>query len=104
MIKIALMRLMRRVKWLIVHQWNTLTLRQWPYESCKRCGKTFHLVWNVEDRYWREVMGVLDDSGGSLCLDCFIECAERRGINVPSKSISLKVFMPKEDEIDETQS
>lgn len=92
----SIKRLLRRVFWLTVHQWRDLTLRQWPYESCRMCGKAFRVLWSVEDSYWRGVMGVPDDGGGSLCLDCFLEHAEWLGIVIPREAFAISVFQTEE--------
>jgi len=87
-----LKRLIRRIKWLCFYQWKTLTLHQWPYESCRYCGKVFHITWSVKDEYWQKVIGVLDNSGGSFCLDCFLECANKLKIKIPLESIQFEIF------------
>lgn len=88
-------RLLRRVRWLLFYQWQSLTLDQWPYESCWMCGKSFRIVWSVEDKYWIAVVGVEDGSGGSLCLDCFLWYADSLDIVIPSDAIELQIFKSK---------
>jgi len=90
----VLKRLIRRIRWLLIYQWRSLTLKRWPYESCWMCGKAFRVRWSVEDRIWRDVVGVPDDGGGSLCVDCFLEYSEYLGINVPDRAIEIEVFWP----------
>jgi hypothetical protein len=87
-------RLYRRARWFCIYQWESLTLKQWPYESCKVCGKAFRLMWGVEDYYWRKIVGVSDSGGGSWCLDCFLERARHLDINVPESAISYRIFDP----------
>lgn len=83
-------RLLRRIHWLLFIQWEDLRLRDWPCESCKRCGKCFRLMWNVEDNYWRKVFG--DPDGGVLCLDCFLALAKKKGVVIPTSSITVEPF------------
>ena len=80
--KMIVKRFIRRLLWLFLYQWNSLTLFKWPYESCKRCGKSFRIVWSVKDEFWYKVMQRKDNGGGSLCLDCFIELAENKDIEL----------------------
>lgn len=84
-------RLLRRLRWLLIYNWRSL---RWPYESCWMCGKAFRVMWSVEDKYWRDVVGVPDDGGGSLCVDCFLEYADYLGIKVPDEAFNIKVFQP----------
>jgi hypothetical protein len=66
----------------------------WEYESCKRCGSIFRIVWNVDDKIWQKVMEVSDDGGGSLCIDCFVKIAESKGIIIKPEQINIKLFYP----------
>lgn len=84
-------RLFRRIRWFLFYQWHTLL---WPYESCQRCGKAFQICWSVEDVYWQKVIGVSDDSGGSLCIDCFIELANDLKITIPDEAFRIEIFQP----------
>ncbi len=43
----------------------------WDYETCIDCGRAFRVGWDVDNAVWKQVMRVHDDSGGSLCVDCF---------------------------------
>lgn len=87
-------RLYRRVRWLLLSQWRTLSLAAWEYESCQHCGKSFRVRWTVQDQYWLAVVGVEDSGGGSYCVDCFVELALRRGVNVPEDAYEIDVFIP----------
>ena len=87
-------RLYRRLKWVLLYQWRSITLRQWPYESCRICGKAFRINWSVADEYWCKVVGVSDDGGGSLCIDCFLECADYIKIDIPISKIKIGIFKP----------
>lgn len=91
-------RLFRRLRWFVFRQWRTVTQKQWPYETCWMCGKAIYTVWYVKDRYWRDVVGVFDTGGGSLCVGCFIEYAERLNIDVPQEAFEIAVFMPTEED------
>ena len=90
----TLRRLKRRFLWLLMYQWSSLTLSQWPYESCRKCGKSFRLLWNVKDQLWKKVMNVNDEDGGSYCVDCFIERANKIGIIIPNEDINIELFQP----------
>lgn len=92
--KMLIKRLFRRIRWLIIYQWPTLTLKSWPYESCKKCGKLLRIRWNVEDKYWQKVANVQDDGGGSLCIDCFIELAVIKDIKIPIDAFDINIFEP----------
>jgi hypothetical protein len=94
-----LKRLWRRVTWLFIYQWKTITLKKWPYESCKKCGKVFRTVWQVEDSYWNKVIGS-SDGGGILCLDCFIEKANDQGIFIPKEAIKIEIFQPEKRDLE----
>lgn len=89
-----LRRLIRRFRWTLIYQWRSLSLKAWPYESCQRCGKSFRVCWNVQDQYWHIVVGVSDDGGGSLCVDCFLELAEYFKVDIPIDAIKIEVFQP----------
>lgn len=87
-------RLIRRIRWLLFYQWHSITLKQWPYESCWMCGKAFRVCWTVKDVYWQKIINVSDDSGGSLCVDCFLELAAKKKILVPRSVIKIEIFEP----------
>ena len=89
----TLKRLYRRARWLLFSQWRNLTLGSWEYESCQHCGKSFRVRWTVEDQYWRQVVGVTDSGGGSYCVDCFVELALRRGVDIPPEAYRLDIFI-----------
>ena len=89
---VILKRFMRRLRWLLIYQWRSLSLEYWPYESCWMCGRAFRIRWNVSDNYWCDVVGVLDEGGRSLCVECFLEYAEYLGIAVPDEAIEIEVF------------
>ena len=82
-------RLLKRIKWLLINQWLLLTLSSWPYETCENCEKAFRISWLVEDKYWYKVMDVSDDGGGSLCLDCFLEKANKKGVVIPEDAVDI---------------
>ena len=89
----TLKRLYRRIRWLLLTQWRSLSLKKWPYESCQLCGRGFKVRWTVEDKYWNELMG---GENGCLCVDCFIEEAEFKGIDFPDSAIEIHVFRPRD--------
>lgn len=66
----------------------------WPYESCERCGHCFHICWTAKDDKWIEVYG---NENGCLCLDCFIELANAKNIDITQDDIEfMKLFNPKD--------
>jgi hypothetical protein len=84
-------RLYRRVKWLLLCNWKTLSLKKWPYESCCYCGKAFRLVWSVDDDCWNDVVG---NSDAILCVDCFLEWAKDKNIVIKDDNIRMRIFQP----------
>jgi len=48
----------------------------------------------VGDATWREVVGVPDDGGGSFCVDCFLERANRAGVYVHPAGLDMIPFQP----------
>ena len=93
--RVSIKRLFRRFKWILFYNWSSLTLNQYPYETCKYCGKCFHVSWNVDDKYWEKVVGVNDSGGGSLCIDCFIELANKKDVCIPNSAFKYNIFNPK---------
>lgn len=41
-------------------------------------------------------MNVTDETGGSLCLDCFIKKAEQKGITINQCDIEMEIFKTNE--------
>lgn len=73
--KLGLKRIIRRIKFFSHFIREVFS---WEYESCKKCGSIFRIMWHVDDHIWQEVVGVNDDTGGSLCVDCFVKLAEKK--------------------------
>ncbi|MDD5649302.1 MAG: hypothetical protein PHF86_02610 [Candidatus Nanoarchaeia archaeon] len=88
--KIIVKRVLRRIKYVFILK----DLINWEYESCKRCGHCFRLLWSVKDELWRKVTGSVDDGGGSLCVDCFIELALQKNIKISNDDILIELFNP----------
>ncbi len=62
----------------------------WECESCMDCGHCFRIAWTIKDEVW---MSVMPDDGGCLCLDCFIERAEQKGIQIMASDFDwLAIF------------
>lgn len=78
-------RILRRIKYVFLFR-----SLGWVNESCQDCGHCFRLVWSVKDEIWNEVMGSGD---GILCLDCFIERAESKGIPIKEEDFEIKIFL-----------
>jgi len=91
MIRLVIRRLWRRLKWLLSMRRIT-----WEYESCIVCGRSFRIGWDVRDHIWQAVMDVKDGSGGSLCVDCFVERAEAKGVKFKSDDFDMYIFTPEE--------
>lgn len=86
--KLIVKRIFRRIRF--AFQWQELL--SWPYESCERCGHCFRVCWSANNKKWREVYG---SESGCLCVDCFIELANKRGIKLDSSSIErIEIFNP----------
>lgn len=62
-------------------------------ESCKNCGKCFHVNWSVKDEVWKQVMNVSDESGGSLCVDCFIDIANKKGFRLSADDFNISLML-----------
>lgn len=57
-----LKRVIRRIKYFPIYLNEA---RSWEYESCKKCGSIFRLMWTIDDELWKKVMDVNDDGGGT---------------------------------------
>jgi hypothetical protein len=89
--KIILKRIIRRIKYVFYFR----ELVTWKYESCERCGHCYKLLWSTTDKIWFEVH---ENMNGCLCLDCFIELAKRKKIELNEDSIKLlEIFNPLDD-------
>ena len=43
-------------------------------QTCKRCGRTQHVIWVVEDNIWNRVCKKNEwNNNKTLCLECFAE-------------------------------
>lgn len=86
--KIFTKRFIRRIK----YAFNFKDMLYWKYESCQVCGSCFHLVWSVKDDKWLKVNNT---DSGLLCLDCFINKANRHKIELNSSDIDkIELFNP----------
>lgn len=83
---LSIKRIIRRIKYVFL--FRNLS---WKYESCQDCGHCFRLVWSVRDEIWNKVMG---NDSGILCLDCFIERAEKKGISIKDEDYDIRLFIP----------
>lgn len=86
-----LKRIIRRIKYFPIYLKEA---RSWEYESCKRCGSIFRLVWTIDNELWKKVMDVNDDGGGSVCIDCFIKLAENKNVEIKNKNLKIDPFYP----------
>lgn len=85
---LCLKRFIRRIRYAFYFR----EIVSWRNESCDRCGHCFRLCWSVRDEKWLEVCGSDD---GCLCLDCFVELANRRGIGLVQTDIErMDLFTP----------
>lgn len=84
-------RVFRRIKHIPLFLKESLA---WEYESCKECGKSFRVMWQVKDEIWNKVTGTNDGGGGSYCIDCFVKRAEKQGIMISNDDIELSLFYP----------
>ena len=88
MIKLVLKRLLRRVAYL----WRGRLI--WEYESCERCGHCYRLLWWAKDDVWLAVYG---SEKGTLCIDCFAELAEKKGIHLTAEDIGRIEFFESDE-------
>lgn len=93
MITIGILRIIRRIQYIPRFIIESFT---WEYESCKICGNSFRIRWQVKDELWYKVMNVKDETGGSLCLDCFIKKAESKGIIIDRCDVEMELFKTNE--------
>ena len=40
-------------------------------QSCKRCGRDYHIIWSIEDKVWNKLPVKYHNK--MLCIECFIE-------------------------------
>ena len=64
----------------------------WEFESCDKCGRCYRVAWTIRDDLWRQVVG---EAEITLCLDCFIELAERKGIRVQKRDFEWLALFSK---------
>jgi Na+-translocating ferredoxin:NAD+ oxidoreductase RnfC subunit len=85
--KLILKRILRRIRYIFILR----DLLSWEYESCERCGHCFRICWSVKDEKWIAVHG---DDSGCLCIDCFIELAHAKNIEINNDDIEMQLFIP----------
>lgn len=86
--KLIIKRIFRRIFY--VFKWRELL--NWEYESCERCGHCFRLYWKTKNSKWIEVYG---GENGCLCIDCFIELANKKNIPLVKNDIEkIELFNP----------
>jgi len=62
----------------------------WSYESCDNCGINYRLPFRVRDKVWLEVHG---EKTGCLCVNCFLEEAEKKNIKLKLEDLGLWIFV-----------
>ena len=68
---------------------RTPTMKQYPYETCKRCGKDYRIIYSGSDNLWENI----SEKYNLLCLDCFITLANKNGIKLNINDFeTLEVF------------
>lgn len=50
-------------------------------EYCHKCGRKYPTVWDTTDKIWEIVTGIKDGSG-FMCMNCFEEKAQKKGIKL----------------------
>ena len=50
-------------------------------EQCQKCGRTYIDSWTVPDYIRKEVIGA-EDENMLLCMDCFSQMAEEKGMTI----------------------
>lgn len=51
----------------------------WDGESCDMCGRCYRFFYEVKNEVW---MKINNTDKGCLCLECLIEKANRKGIEI----------------------
>jgi len=81
-----IVRAIKNIPWFLYESWT------WEYESCKDCGKTFRVLWAVDDKTWKFVMG---NAEGCFCVACFVKRANKVGLTLTKESFTIfEVFNP----------
>ncbi len=83
---LSIKRIFRRIKYVFL--FRSLF---WKFESCQDCGHCFRLIWSVKDEIWKRVMG---SDNGILCLDCFVERALKKKIELSKNDFDIEIFLP----------
>ncbi len=52
-----------------------------PMEHCFKCGRGYLTVWQTTDKIWELITGIKDGSG-LMCMDCFDQEAQKKGITL----------------------
>lgn len=68
----------------------------WKYETCSACGINQRIAWSVKNELWNKVA---DEEEGNrmLCLECFLQRADRKNIKVPKASFTFLGWMGTND-------
>ncbi|KKN24941.1 hypothetical protein LCGC14_0889890 [marine sediment metagenome] len=77
-------RFLRRFKNRIKPLFRLRELWEWEAESCNRCGSCFKLAYSLTDAAWNALYG---SDGGCLCLNCAVEMAEEKGVEVRAEDV-----------------
>jgi len=64
----------------------------WKYEVCRKCGRKQRMAWSVKDSLWEKVVPK-NFKDKVLCLECFLEMADQRHINVRSEDFNFLGWM-----------
>lgn len=88
MIRLFFKRIFRAIKHIPWFLYKCITYK---YETCKKCGVGYRLMWWVDNKIWEKVFGN-SDIPGCYCLTCFVEIAESKGIKIGEEQISIKLF------------
>jgi len=86
--RLFIKRLYRRLKF----AFRFKEMYTWEYESCNLCGINYRLPIGIVDKTWLAVNG---KSEGCLCVNCFLQLAQEKGIEITIDDIErLYVFNP----------
>ena len=83
----------RRVRISFLHWVKSIPeLLTWQEASCDECGKC-HRVWSwVDLELWKKVV---DNESTTLCIDCVLKMAEKRGVTVSASDFKRLMLFSK---------
>jgi hypothetical protein len=74
-LKLFCPRFFRRLR----HTFQFKEMYNHEFESCQRCGSTYHMFYDLKDFVWYSIFG---SENGCYCLDCLIKIAKSKNIEI----------------------